>query len=100
MCAGMNGAHALCTTDHGLACTQANPNLVKTTTSYFQVLNTQNANQNMPNMIPIACLNKNFTNSNENLGWGKQEPLVQLYMFWYETEGEKVAKTSFYIHFM
>ena len=29
----------------------------------------------MPNMILIAYLNKNFTNCNENLAWGKQEPL-------------------------
>ena len=48
----------------GLACTQADPNLEKITTSHFQVLNAQNANDNMPNMIPIAYLN-------ENLAWGK-----------------------------
>ena len=60
---------------------QANSNLVKITASHFQVLNTQNANENMPNMIPIAYLNENFTNCNENLAWGKQEPLIHPYMF-------------------
>ena len=60
---------------------QANSNLVKITASHFQVLNTQNANENMPNMIPIAYLNENFTNCNENFAWGKQEPLIHPYMF-------------------
>ena len=54
----------------------------------------------MPNMIPITYLNENFMDCNENLAWGKQEPLIHPYMFWYKTEGEKVAKTSFYILFM
>ena len=45
----MHGAHALCRTSTskylgGLACTQADPNLVKITSSHFQVLNTQNVN--------------------------------------------------------
>ena len=31
-----------------------------------------------------------------NLAWGKQEPLIHSYMFWYTTKGEKVATTSFY----
>ena len=56
---------------------QAEPNLVKIPASHFWVLNTQNANQNMTNMIPIAYLNENFTDCNENLAWGKQEPLIQ-----------------------
>ena len=60
-----------------LACTQANSNLVKITTTCFWVLNTQNANRNMPNMILIAYLNENLPNCNENFAWGKQEPLVQ-----------------------
>ena len=41
------------------------------TTSHIWVLNTQNVNENMPNMIPIAYLNKNFMDCNENLAWGK-----------------------------
>ena len=52
MCMCMHGAHALCRTCRtstskywsGLACTQANPNLVKITAPHFQVLNNQNAN--------------------------------------------------------
>ena len=55
----------------GLACMQAYSNLEKMTASHFQVLNTQNANENMPNMIPIVYLNKNFMDCNENLAWGK-----------------------------
>ena len=52
----------------------------------------------MPNMIPIVYLNENLMDCNvENLAWGKQEPLIPSYMFWYTTKGEKVAKTSFYI---
>ena len=54
-----------------LVCIQANPNLVKITASNFGVLNTQNANQNMPKLIPIAYLNENFIDCNENLAWGK-----------------------------
>ena len=54
---------------------QANLNLGKITTSHFQVLN---GNRNMPNMIPIAYLNENFTDCNENLAGGKQEPLCVL----------------------
>ena len=56
---------------NGLACMQANSNLGKLTTSYFQVLITQNANENMPNMFPIAYLNENLRYCNENLAWGK-----------------------------
>ena len=63
---------------------QADPNLARIT-AY------------MPNMIPIAYLNDSFINCNENLAWGKAEPHVQPYMFWYKTEGEKLVKTSFYI---
>ena len=55
----------------GLACMQAELNLGKITTSHFWVINTQNANKNMPNMIPIAYLNENFMDCNENLAWGK-----------------------------
>ena len=55
----------------GLACTQADSNLEKITASHFWVLNVQNANKNVPNMIPIAYLNENFMDYNENLAWGK-----------------------------
>ena len=55
----------------GLACMQANLNLDKITASHFQVLNIQNANENMPNMIPIAYLNENLMDYNKNLAWGK-----------------------------
>ena len=72
---------------------QADLNLVKITTSQLWVLSTQNATQNMPNLIPIAYLNEKFTDCNENLAWGKQESLVQSYTVWYKTKGEKVAKT-------
>ena len=68
---------------------QADLNLAKITTSHFQVLNTQNANQYMPNMIPIAYLNENLTDCNENLAWGKQEPLVQIL----KMKSDTVAKT-------
>ena len=67
---------------------QANLNLEKITTSHFQVLN---GNRNMPNMIPIAYLNENFTDCNENLAGVNKNP----YVFWYKRKGEKVAKTSF-----
>ena len=54
----------------------------------------------MPNMIPVAYLNEDFMDCNEILAWGKQEPLVHPYMFWYKTKGEKAAKTSLYILFI
>ena len=41
----------------GMVCMQADSNLGKVTASHFQVLNTQDANENMPNMFPIAYLN-------------------------------------------
>ena len=50
---------------------QADLNLGKITASHFWVLNAQNANENMPNMIPIEYLNENFMDCNENLVWGK-----------------------------
>ena len=55
----------------GQECMQADSNLAKTTGSHFHVLNTQVGNRNMPNMIPIAYLNENFTDCNENLAWGR-----------------------------
>ena len=104
-CAHVNGTCALCRNSmsmysSSLECMQADPNLVKITASHFWVLNTQNANYNMPNMIPIASLNENFTDCNKNLAWGEQEPFVYPYMFWYKTKGEKLVKTSFCILFM
>ena len=61
-CMCMYGTHALCRNSmskylNDLVCMQADLNLEKITSSHFQVLNTQNANENMPNMIPIAYLN-------------------------------------------
>ena len=45
-------------------------------------------------MILIAYLNENFTDCNENLAWGKQEPLVQFSLV-QNKKGEKEVKTSF-----
>ena len=101
----MNGTHVLikygmpkCPSD--LAFTQANSSLGKITASHFGVLNTQNANEYMPNMLPIVYLNKNLRYCNENLAWGKQEPPIHPYVFWYTTKGEKEGKTSFYFIYM
>ena len=44
----------------------ADSNLMKLTASHFQVLTTQNANENMPNMFLIAYLNENLRYCNEN----------------------------------
>ena len=90
-CACKHGAHALTNMgvsnySSGLACVQADPNLAKTTISHFWVLNSQNGNRNMPNMILIAYLQEILTNCNENLAWGKSEPLIHSYMFWYKTK--------------
>ena len=74
---------------NGLMGTPANSNLRKLTSSHFQVLITQNANENMPNMFPIVYLNENLRYCNENLAWGKREPLIHLYMFWYTTKVRK-----------
>ena len=84
----------------GLPCMQADSNSGKITASHSWVLNTKNANKNMPNMIPIAYLNENFMDYNENLAWGKQVPLIHSYMFWYTTKGGKAVKASFYMLFM
>ena len=101
----MHGAYVLCKNSaskysSSLVCMQPNSNFSKITASHSQVLNSQNANANMPNMIPIAYLNKNFMDCNDNLAWGKQEPLNHPYVFWYKTKGEKAVKTSFYILLM
>ena len=101
----VHGAYALNKNDtpkypSGLAFTQADLNLGKLTASHFWVLNTQNANENMPNMFPIAYLNENLWYCNENLAWGNQELLVQSYTVWHTTKGENAAKTSFYFVYM
>ena len=72
----MHGEHALSKNGtpkypSGLAGMQADSNLGKITASHFQVLNTQNANENMPGMFPIVYLNQNLRYCNENLAWGK-----------------------------
>ena len=77
-----------------------NSNLEEITSSHLWVLNTQNANENMANMIPMAYLNENLMDCNEDWAWGKKEPLVRPYMFGYTTKGEKVPKASIYILFM
>ena len=84
----------------GMACMPADSNLKKLTASHSWVLNTENTNENMPNMIPIAYLNENLMDCNENFVRGKHEPLIYPYMFWYTTKGEKVVKSSFNIIFM
>ena len=75
----------------------ADLNLGKLTTSHFNTLITQNANENMTNMFLIVYLNENLRYCNENLAWGKQEPLVHPYVFWFTRKGEKVVKTHFTI---
>ena len=95
----MHGAHAISKMGmpkylNGLTGMPANLNLRKLTSSHFNALITQNSNENMPNMFLIVYLNENLRYCNENIAWGKQEPLIHPYMFWYTTKGEKVAKTS------
>ena len=104
-CACVHGACAIIKMgaskySNGLMGMPANLNLMKLTTSHFNALNTQNANENMPNMFPIVYLNENLRYCHENSGWGKREPLVHPYMFWYSTKGEKTAKNSFYFIYL
>ena len=47
-----------------LVCIQSDLNLEKITSSHFYVLNTQNANEITPKMVPIAYLNENFMDCN------------------------------------
>ena len=54
-----------------LACMQAGSNLEKRTFPLFGVLSAQNANENIPNMIPIAYLSESFMDCNENFALGK-----------------------------
>ena len=84
---------------NGLAGTPANRNLGKIT-AHFKALITQNANENMPDMFLIVYLNENLRYCNENLAWGKREPLVHPYVFWYTTKGEKAIKNPFYFIFL
>ena len=74
---------------------QANSNLWKLTASHSGVLNTHNPNMSMPDMFPIVYLNENLRYCNENLTWGKEEPLMHPNVFGYTTEDEKAAKLSF-----
>ena len=55
----------------GLEFMQADQNLRNITVSHSWVLNTQNANKNMPTMFLIVYLNENLRYCNENLAWGK-----------------------------
>ena len=80
--------------------TPADLNLRKLTASHFDVLITQNAYENMPNMFSIVYLNENLRYCNENLAWGKREPLIHPYVFWYSTKGERAVKNSFYFIFL
>ena len=74
---------------NGLMGMPANLNLRKLTISHSTVLITQNANKNMPNMFLIVYLNENLRYCNEKFAWGKQEPLIHPYVFWYTTKGKK-----------
>ena len=76
---------------------QAGPNLLKITVSGAKY---PKCIPEHVKHVPIAYLNKIFTNCNENLALGKQEPFIGPYMFWYQRRGEKVLKTSFYILLM
>ena len=60
---------------NGLTGMQADANLRKLTASHSNALNTQNANENMPNMFPITYLNENLRYCNENLPWVSKNPL-------------------------
>ena len=101
----MHGAHAIIKMgvtmySNGLTGMPADSNLRRLTASHFNALITLNANKNMTNMFPILYLNENLRYCNENLAWGKREPLIHPYMFWYTTKGEKAMKTSFYCIFL
>ena len=83
----MQGAHALSEMgapkySNSLMGMPADLNLRKLTASCFKAIIIQNANENMPNMVLIVYLIANLRYCNENLAWGKQEPLIHLYVFW------------------
>ena len=72
----VHGAHAIMKMGtlmylNGLTGMAADSNLRKLTTSHCNVVITQNANENIPNMFPIAYLKENLRYCNENLAWGK-----------------------------
>ena len=56
---------------NGLMGMPADSKLKKLTAPHFSALITQNSNENMPNMFPIAYLNEKLRYCNENLAWGK-----------------------------
>ena len=62
-----------------MACAHANCQLLKLTASHFWVLNTENANENMPNMILIAWWNENEAVFNED--WMAYSPTAIQLMY-------------------
>ena len=101
----MHGTHAVIKMgvlkySNGLMGMPADLNLRKLTTSHFNALITQNANENMPNMFLTVYLNENLRYCYENLAWGKQELLIHLYLFWCTTKAEKAVKASFYFIYL
>ena len=99
-CACALGKMGMLKSSNSLTGMSGDSNLMKLTTSCFNVLITQNVNENMPNMFLIVYLNEILRQCNENFLWGKQEPLVHPYVFWYTTKGEKAAKTAFYFIYL
>ena len=59
--------------------TQAKQYLSKLTTSHFNTLNTDFASLNVLKRIPIAMLNENKANCNENFRMCAEEPVAPLY---------------------
>ena len=59
--------------------TQAEQYLSKLTTSHFNTLNMDFANWNVLKRIPIAMLNENKANGNENFRICAEEPIAPLY---------------------
>ena len=59
--------------------TQAKQYLSKISASHFSTLNTKFANQNMLKRIPIAMLNENKADWNENFRICVEEPVAHLY---------------------
>ena len=58
---------------------QAERYLSKLTASHFSTLNTDFANQNVLKRIPIAMLNENKADCNENFRICAEEPIAPLY---------------------
>ena len=59
--------------------TQAKQYLSKLTASHLSTLNTDFANQNVLKRIPIAMLNENKADCNENFRICAEEPVAPLY---------------------